>query len=108
VEFTDPKAFAEALTQAVVNAPKKHGQRGDAVRFEYNGLDGVVSQGTQLFGAAFVSDGWFGRELTNIELQLGDSISGNITRLNNAIKKIKAQSDYYRDQSEQNRSRFQL
>jgi len=103
VEFTDPKEFGEALTSSIVNAPKKTNQRSDTVRFEYNGLSGEVSQPSKLYSGEFYADGWFGKKDTNIDFRLGDSPTGNLTRLNNAIAKIDAQPEYWRDQVEQNR-----
>ena len=103
VEFTDPKEFATALTTALVNAPSTGRQGGSTVYLEYNGLTGAVFQPADSDPKDFEASGWFGDRYTNVDLYLGASPSGNITRLNNAIEKLKAQPKYYRDQAEINR-----
>lgn len=96
--FTDSKEFGKALTDALVNAGKED------VYFEYNGFKGATHKiGEGWIDKSLRSVGWLGSQATNVDLELSDSPTGNITRLNNAIAKIKGQPEYYRDQVEQNR-----
>lgn len=99
-KYTDPKAFGEALTNALVNAPK-----GQTVRFKYNGLDVAVSQDWNSGPESFYASGWIGKDTGtyNASLKLGDSPSGNITRLNNAVEKMKDLPEQYREQAKNNR-----
>jgi len=103
--FTDPKEFADALTTALINAPSTGRQRGNTVYFEYNGLTGAVSQPADSDPKSFEASGWFGNRDTNVDLYLGTSPSGNITRLNNAIVKSKDRPGVMKEQAEQNRLR---
>ena len=108
-KYSNPAEFGEAILLALADAPRASKYQSESIDYQYNGLRGsayisfnteadykVGEPGNDLSIFTTLGDGRY----TGTSFHFSESESGNITRLNNAIAKLKEQPEYHRLEAE--------